>query len=145
MKSLFFFAALTGAVHVGAARSTPASLPASLAHAAAEFDHAQIASDAAALKRLLADDYLLFNSGAQVEDKAAFIKDYTAKGFELKPYKVEQQVIRVWPHGAVLGGVVTLQGASEGKPFKARLRFADVWREKAGVWQVAFTQVTRLP
>ncbi|NID04514.1 nuclear transport factor 2 family protein [Luteibacter jiangsuensis] len=145
MKVPFLLAFLAAAAPMDNASSDPASMPASLARAAAEFDRAQIGGDAAALRRLLADDYVLFNSGAQVEDKAAFIRDYTTDGFSLKPYRVEQEVIRIWPHGAVLGGVVTLDGSSGGKPFKARLRFADVWREQDGVWQVVFTQATRLP
>ncbi|MGB3268367.1 MAG: nuclear transport factor 2 family protein, partial [Rhodanobacter sp.] len=97
-----------------------------------------------ALQRLLADDYVLFNSRARVEDKADFVRDYTAPGYSLKPFTVEHEVVRHWPGGAVLGGVVTLEGTSEGKPFKVRLRFADIWAERDGRWQVIFTQATRV-
>lgn len=121
-----------------------AMLPPALAKAVAAFDQAQIHGDGAALQRLLADDYVLFNSRARVENKADFIRDYTALGYSLKPFTVEQEVVRYWPGGAVLGGVATLEGSSEGKPFKARLRFADIWRERDGQWQVIFTQAIRM-
>ena len=139
-------ALFTVAVAFHAHASTPhAMLPPALAQAVAEFDRAQMRGDGAALGRLLADDYVLFNSRALVEDKAAFIRDYTAPGTSMKPFTVEDEVVRHWPGGAVLGGVVTLEGTSEGKPYKVRLRFADIWAERNGRWQVIFTEATRVP
>lgn len=128
-----------------AATAPHASLPPALARAVAAFDRAQFEGDGAALQRLLADDYVLFNSRALVESKADFIRDYNASGYSLRPFTVEDELVRHWPGGAVLGGVVTLEGTSGGQPFKARLRFADIWRERDGRWQVIFTQATREP
>jgi ketosteroid isomerase-like protein len=147
MKTAVTLLAFAVAVHARDARATAPHpmLPPALANAVAEFDRAQMQGDGAALGRLLADDYVLFNSRAQVEDKAAFIRDYTAPGSSMKPFTVEDEVVRYWPGGAVLGGVVTLQGTSAGKPYTARLRFADIWAERDGRWQVVFTEATRVP
>jgi hypothetical protein len=41
--------------------------------------------------------------------------------------------------------VATLEGTSEGKPYKVHLRFADIWAERDGHWQVVFTEATRAP
>ena len=120
-------------------------LPRDLASAAAAYDRAQVQGDGPALSRLLADDYVLVNSGAKVETKAQFIADSTTPGDTLKPFTVEDEVVRVWTDGAVLGGAVTLEGVSGGQAFKARLRFADVWARRDGRWQVVFTQVTKIP
>jgi ketosteroid isomerase-like protein len=137
--------ALATVAHDATATAPHPSLPPALAKAVAAFDRAQMEGDGAALQRLLADDYVLFNSRALVEDKADFIHDYTAPGYSLKPFTIEDEVVRYWPGGAVLGGVVTLEGTSEGKPFKVRLRFADIWRQRDGRWQVIFTEATRAP
>jgi ketosteroid isomerase-like protein len=147
MKTAFALFALVAAFHVRDAHATAphAMLPPALARAVAEFDRAQIEGDGAALERLLADDYVLFNSRALVEDKADFIRDYTAPGTSMKPFTVEEEVVRHWPGGAVLGGEATLEGTSEGKPYKVRLRFADIWAERDGLWQVVFTEATRVP
>lgn len=147
MKTVLALAALAVAFHARDARATSAHamLPPALARAVAAFDRAQMDGDGGALGRLLADDYVLFNSRGLVEDKAAFIRDYTAPGSSMKPFTVEQELVRHWPGGAVLGGVVMLQGTSEGKPYKVRLRFADIWAERDGHWQVIFTQATRVP
>ena len=147
MKTATALLALVVAFFARDARATAPHpmLPPALAKAVAEFDRAQMQGDGAALGRLLADDYVLFNSRGLVEDKAAFIHDYTAPGTSMKPFTVEDEVVRHWPGGAVLGGVATLEGTSEGKPYKVRLRFADIWAERDGRWQVVFTEATRVP
>ncbi len=130
------------------ASPTPAAvlrqLPPDLSRAVNDYDEAQIKGDGGAMGRLLADDYTLVNSRGQVESKDQLIADDTAPGFHLKPYVVEQPIVRMWRDGAVMGGAVTLEGFSAGAPFKGRLRFADVWRKQEGRWQVVFTQVTPL-
>jgi ketosteroid isomerase-like protein len=147
MKTAIVLFALAVAFHARDAHATAphAMLPPALARAVAAFDRAQMQGDGAALGRLLADDYVLFNSRGLVEDKAAFIRDYTAPGTSMKPFTVEEEVVRYWPGGAVLGGLVTLEGTSGGKPYKVRLRFADIWAERDGRWQVVFTGATRAP
>jgi len=122
-----------------------AEMPADLRSAARAFDEAQMHNDGAALARLLADDYLLVNSTGTLETKADFIHDYTAPGFTLEPFTIEQPVEKIWAAGAVLGGIATLKGMSEGKPYEARLRFADIWGKRGGRWQVIYTQVSRAP
>lgn len=128
----------------GPERPTYPTLPADLAEAAVLFDTGQVKGDRAALEKVLADDYLLINSRDQREDKADFIRDYTAPGFTMEPFTIDDQVIRVWDDGAVLGGVVTMKGMSEGKPYSVRLRFSDIWAKRNGKWQVIFTHANRV-
>jgi len=120
-------------------------LPPDLAAAAHAFDQAQIKGDGAALGRLLADDYLLVSSSGALESKADFIRDYTAPGFTLEPFTIDQPVEKVWADGAVLGGIATLRGMDSGKRYEARLRFADIWAKRGGTWRVIYTQVSRVP
>ena len=119
-------------------------VPADLAKAAIAFDRAQVKADGAALKDLLADDYLLINSQDQRETKAQFIADYTAPGFTMNPFTIDDQVIKVWADGAILGGAVTATGMSDGKPYSVRLRFSDVWAKRGGKWQVVYTHANRV-
>ena len=121
-----------------------AHLPPDLAVAVAAYDKAQIDSNRAELERWLADDYLLVNSQDKREDKAQFIADYTAKGFTMEPFAIDDQVIKVWSDGAVLGGAVTMKGMSEGKPYSVRIRFSDIWAKRGGKWQVIYTHANRV-
>ncbi|MEO5866915.1 MAG: nuclear transport factor 2 family protein [Sphingomonas sp.] len=124
--------------------AAPASSPATdLDAAVRRYDAAQVKSDKAELQALLADDYLLVNSGGDVEDKRQFIADQVEPGYKLEPYTVVHPIERRWTDGAVMGGLAPLKGLSGGKPFAVCLRFADIWRRRAGRWQVAYTQAAR--
>jgi ketosteroid isomerase-like protein len=118
-------------------------LPSDLAAAVAGYDKAQVDGDRAALEHWLADDYLLINSRGQAETKAQLIADYTAPGFDLEPFTVEQPIEKVWSGGAVMGGIASLRGTDSGKRYDVRLRFADVWAKRNGRWQVVYTQAAK--
>jgi hypothetical protein len=120
-------------------------VPPELAAAVAAYDKAQIDSNRAELERWLADDYLLMNSGGATETKAQLIADYTAPGFDLEPFTIEQPVEKVWKDGAVMGGIATIRGTDGGKRYEMRLRFADIWAKRNGRWQVIYTQVAKAP
>src|SRR3569833_3695358 len=142
MLSLIFAAALAA---IPAEMPSYPDGPPDLAAAARAFDQAQVKGDGAALRALLADDYLLVNSRGERENKAEFIRDYTAPGFTFAPFVIDQPVTQVWATGAVLGGIVDAHGMSEGKPYARRLRVSDVWAKRNGKWQVIFTAASRAP
>jgi ketosteroid isomerase-like protein len=142
---LAIFLLITVPAQAEETRSSQIAIPQELARAIVDYDNAQIRGDRGALERLLADDYVLVNSHAQIENKAALIHDYTAPGSTLMPYVVEEKIVKIWADGAVLAGAVTLQGTSDGAPFKGRIRFADVWQKRGMKWQVIFTEVTPIP
>jgi ketosteroid isomerase-like protein len=127
---------------VCAAAAIAADIPADLRKAVEDYDHAQVKADAAELRRLVADDYVLVNSSGGVQNKSELIADYLAPGYKIEPFKVLEPVEKVWSDGAVMGGLVHLKGTSEGKPFAVTLRFADIWAKRKGKWQVIYTHVS---
>lgn len=143
MSLLPFLLLALAAPVAGHADDPHAALPPDLRQAVVEYDRAQAQGDVAALQRLLADDYVLQNSAGKVDHKTDFLRDAATTTFD--PFTVEDETLRVWRDGALLAGVATLHGHSEGKEFTVRLRFADVWRKRDGRWQVAFSQATRVP
>ena len=127
------------------AAAAAATIPADLAAAVHGYDQAQIRGNKAELERWLADDYLLVNSSGQTETKAQLIADYTAPGFKIEPFTIEQPVEKAWGDGAVMGGIATLKGTDGGQRFELRLRFADIWAKRNGRWQVIYSQVSKAP
>jgi hypothetical protein len=127
------------------AAAAASHIPPDLARAVAGYDKAQIDGNRAELERWLADDYLLVNSSGSTETKTQLIADYTAPGFRLEPFTIEQPIEKVWSDGAVMGGVATLRGTDGGKRYEMRLRFADIWAKRKGRWQVIYTQVAKAP
>jgi hypothetical protein len=116
-------------------------LPAELATAATAYDIAQMTSDRAGLERLLADDYTLANSDGKNRNKAEAVADSIVPGNKTTYISITRQVRKVWPDGAVLGGMVDAKGINHGKPYAMRARFVDVWARRGGRWQVVFTLI----
>ena len=109
------------------------------------YDRANIASDIPALERLFADDYMLVNSDASVENKQQAIADFRVPGFRIDPYVMTQPTEIAWDNGAVISGVVQLSWTQDGKHQQRLIRVAHVWAKRRGVWQMTYTQVTRVP
>jgi hypothetical protein len=121
------------------------ALPADLAKAAHDYDQAQVSSNRAELERLIADDYVLHNSGGQAQDKTSFIADQLAPGYKLEPFEVTEKVEKVMGDAAILGGVARAKGTSGGEPYDVKLRFIDIWAKRGGKWVVVMSQATRVP
>ena len=120
-------------------------LPQDLAAAATAYDLAQFKSDLPELERLLADDYILAGSNGRNQDKAQSIADTVDPANKTSYVAISQQVRKVWPNGAVLGGIVDAKGINHGKAYTMRARFVDVWAKRDGQWKVIFTQANRMP
>jgi len=129
----------------GAIPAIAADLPPDLATAAKDYDRANIAGDIPALERLFADDYVLVNSDASVENKQQAIADFRVPGFRIDPYVMTQPVELAWDNGAVISGVVQLSWTQDGKHQQRLIRVAHVWAKRRGAWQMTYTQVTRVP
>jgi ketosteroid isomerase-like protein len=120
-------------------------LPPDLVEAAREYNQAQFDNDIPTLERLVADDYVLVNSNATVENKRQFLADFSLPGFKIDPYVLEQPVERIWGNAALIGGLVHLSWTQDGKHQTRLLRVAYVWAKRHGKWKAAYAQVTHVP
>jgi hypothetical protein len=123
----------------------PGEMPEALAAAAAAYEEAQIAGDAATLERLIAEDYVLVGSDGERESKSQLIAFWTADGFDPSPVTVADPVEIIFTDGAALGGTVTLAGTQGEEPFSVTIRYVDVWQLRDGQWRVVYGQATRVP
>jgi len=130
---------------LSAAPALAAELPPDLAKALRDYNQAQFHNDVATLEHLVADDYMLVNSNATVENKQQFLADFNLPGFRIDPYVLEQPMARVWGDGAVVGGIVHLGWTQDGKHQSRVLRIAHVWAKRGDHWEATYTQLTRVP
>jgi ketosteroid isomerase-like protein len=129
----------------GAACATPTeSLPADLAEALAAYDRATFSNDIPALREIVADDYMLVNSDASLQDKASYLADFAAPGFRMEPYVMQAPVAKVWNDVALTGGLMPLAWTQDGVGHSRMLRIAHVWVRGGGRWRIAYTQLTRV-
>jgi len=138
---LFLVAIVAAALQAAA----PAALPTDLARSLEQYNRATVQNDVATLSTLMADDYLLVNSDASVQDKASCLADFRAPGFKIDPYVVEQPVYKVHGNTALTAWAMRLGWTQSGQRQSRRLRIAHYWVKRGGRWQIEFTQLTRMP
>jgi ketosteroid isomerase-like protein len=133
------------ALALAACPALAADLPPDLATTLAAFDRAQFSNDVPTLTGLYADDYVLVNSDASVENKQQALADYLAPGFKAEPYVLEEPVRLLSTDTAVVAGLARLRWTQDGEHHTRTVRMAYVWMKRAGRWQASYTQVTRVP
>lgn len=109
------------------------------------FDAAQIAQDRAALETMVADDLVFIDGSGKRYGKAFFIDGWTGADEDYDPVTLSDRVIL--PLGADTGlasAETILSGRSAGTPFRARIRFTDIFRRHGDSWQASYIQVTRM-
>lgn len=142
MRTALLAAALLLAVPVTAQNDV-----ATLTAFADAFDAAQIAKDGATLQRMVADDLVFIDGSGKRSGKADFIAGWTGANDVYDPISLHDRIVMPLGDGAGLASAETiLSGQSEGKPFRVRIRFTDIFRRSAnGAWQAAYIHVTRMP
>jgi ketosteroid isomerase-like protein len=126
-------------------QSSDAGTPTELAEAVSAYRQATMRGDIATLSDLVADDYVLINSDSSLQAKPSYLADFKLPGFKVDRYVVEQPVYKVWGDTALVRGLLHLGWTQDGKQNSRVLRIAHVWTWRDGHWQIAYTQLTRVP
>ena len=126
-------------------QSSDAGIPTELAEAVGAYRQATMRGDIATLSDLVADDYILINSDSSLQAKPSYLADFKLPGFKVDRYVVEQPVYKVRGDTALVRGLLHLGWTQDGKQHSRVLRIAHVWTWRDGHWQIAYTQLTRVP
>ena len=117
--------------------------PPDLAKTIKEYDQATVRNDIAVLGNLVAEDYMLVNSDATLQDKQSYLADFAAPGFRIDPYAMEEPVLKLWGNTALTAGRVHLAWTQDGRRQHRLVRIAHVWAKNDGRWRLTYTQLTR--
>jgi len=104
--------------------------------------------DAAAINRILADDFTITNSNGSVQTKADIMKmlgsprPATAPSFT---FSTEDVQARVDGDKVILSGRVLQKGERNGQQMTMQSRYTDTYVKRQGRWQVVASQLTRIP
>jgi ketosteroid isomerase-like protein len=107
-----------------------------------EWATAFIKRDAAALGRILADDYHIIDPNGSVSDKAQTIKDITSGDMVFESIQYDNLKVRVYGTFAIVtGGEVVTMRSNDGSETSS-FRFTDVFALRLGRWQAVSSQLT---
>lgn len=137
---------LLGAVLLTSAlAAAPAGVEAEILRTERQRVAALVANDFAALERILADDLTYTHSNALLESKAEYIGAIRSGKLKYHALDHDQQRVRIYGDTAVLTGRTQVHSTYEGQEARPTLRFTIVYVRRAGRWQMAAWQSTRIP
>ena len=109
------------------------------------FQDATVASDAATLAKLMADDAMFVHGNALVQSKAEFLDAATKRRFRINRFEITDPKVVFFEGGAIVSGVedIVLAPRVPGEePQKVQMRVSGVWVARPGGWQLLLNQST---
>jgi ketosteroid isomerase-like protein len=100
--------------------------------------------DLPAMERLLAPEFTLVNTSAQVQNRAQVMEEVRAGDPQYDRFENHSMTARVYGNTAVVQGITSLKGRSGGKPFAVDVRFTDTLVKVGGSWSIVVSHVTRI-
>lgn len=106
---------------------------------------AMLASDVAALDRLIADDLLFTGPTGELATKAMDLDLHRTGGTQFHEFVPRELVIRVWSERFVLASArISVSGTYLGNAFAGDYRYMRVWRRGHSGWQIVGGSVTAM-
>lgn len=122
--------------------ATPADDMATVARLDTEYQAAVKRNDAAAMDKILADDFVLVTGRGQTFSKADLLKAARDKSSIYEKQDELEQKVRVWGDTAVVTALLWLKGTTDGKPFERKLWFSDTYVRTPSGWRYALGQAS---
>jgi len=109
------------------------------------FQNATVASDAATIAKLMADDAIFVHGNALVQTKTEFVAAATKRRFRIRKFQLSNPKVIFFDGGAVVSGIediVLAPRAAGEQPRNVRMRVSGVWVARPGGWQLILNQST---
>jgi ketosteroid isomerase-like protein len=101
--------------------------------------------DVPALEKLLTTDFTLVETAAEVQSREQRLAEVRAGDPQYDVFRNHGMTARVYGDAALVPGITSLKGLSNGKPFAVDVRFTDTLVRVDGRWRIAAIHVTRMP
>jgi ketosteroid isomerase-like protein len=105
-----------------------------------EYQAAVARNDAAAMDRLLADDFVLVTGKGKVYTKSDLLNEARSGQTVYERQDDSAQKVRIWGNTAVITALLWAKGTENGKPFEYRLWFSDTYVRRPAGWRYVFAQ-----
>ena len=101
--------------------------------------------DVATLEKLLAPEFTLVSSNAQVQTRDQVLDEVRRRDPLYEVFRNHSMTARIYGDAAVVQGITSLKGSSSGDSFKLDVRFTDTLIKHQGQWRLVVSHVTRVP
>lgn len=97
-------------------------------------------NDAAAMDRLLADDFALVTGSGKSYSKANLLDEARSGRFIYEHQEDTARTVRVWGDTATITAKLWAKGTDTGKPFEYKVWFTDTYVRRSAGWRYVFGQ-----
>jgi ketosteroid isomerase-like protein len=106
--------------------------------------HAFEIGDAAALRKHMDNTFTQTSSRGEVTDFEQNVAEVAKREPRYEVFRNHDQKIRFYGDSAIILGITTVKGTSEGRPFSADFQYTDTWIRRNGAWKIAASHASRL-
>ena len=108
-----------------------------------EFGEAIVKNDPAAIRRFVADDWIIIDADGGIIDKARFLGVITSGDLTHEMMESDDLRARVYGETAVVTALTRTKGKFKGQEFSTHERATDIFVKRDGQWRCVLTQLTR--
>lgn len=101
--------------------------------------------DVAYLSTFLSKDFTLTSSSGEVTNYEQNIAEVRSREPRYEVFRNHGMSVRLYGDTAVVNGITSVKGTSEGKPFAADFQFTDTLVRKSGRWRLVASHASPLP
>lgn len=99
------------------------------------WNKAELHNDAAAVRLLLADDFVMTVAEGAIFNKAQILASIRSKSYQPDVLESSGMAVHSYGNTAVVTGAYHEKGVDKGRPWERRGRFTDTWVYLEGRWQ----------
>lgn len=130
----------TGAAHT----REPAGEEREIRRIEAALCHAFESGDAATLRKHMDATFTQTSSHGEVTDFEQNVAEVVRREPHYDVFRNHDQKVRIYGDSAIILGITTVKGTSEGKTFQADFQYTDTWIRRNGHWKIAASHASRL-
>jgi ketosteroid isomerase-like protein len=107
-----------------------------------QFQAAVKANDAAAMDKILADDFILVTGAGKVFNKQESLQEARSRSSIYEHQEDTDRTVRVWGDTAVVTAKLWIKGVRDSKPIDYTLWFSDTYVRTPAGWRYVFGQAS---
>jgi len=100
--------------------------------------------DAKTLREYMDPQFTQGTSRGDIEDFKQTVSEVEKREPAYDEFRNHDQTVRAYDNAAIVIGVTSIKGKSEGKPFAADFKYTDTYIYRGGHWWLAASHATKL-
>jgi len=129
----------------GRAQVAPDAVRAELLALEARWDSAVVRKDIAALEQILAPSFVFIGADGSVSSRSEMLAALQAPDLVIDPFETRDVQVRLYGGTAILTGWFEQTGRFQGRAYRTRSRYTDVYVREAGRWVAVSAHASTLP